>query len=220
MSAIEFVQLGPGEYDRAKTIFNKAKHPGFIGRELFYRCATTGTVTVATLEGIDSGIAMIAKEKLQALSVVTSAQGRGVGPALMRRLQPKWVSAIGERIGFFEKLGYKAFGSPKVGQNGKHATQLMERGEMPTAANDDGSGGQRIIADPIEPEKTADTPLRSLVDLADDTPEEREMAQLEIFDGLLLKAIAAERFESALKILEAAGVAMRQRDHAKRKAAR
>ena len=111
MSEIEFVNLGADDYDRAKKVLNKAKHPGFVGRELFYRCATTGVCCVAVLGGVDCGVAMVAKEKLQALSIVASVQGKGVGTALMRRLQPKWVSAIAERISFFERLGYKSFGA-------------------------------------------------------------------------------------------------------------
>ena len=86
MSEIEFVNLGADDYDRAKKVLNKAKHPGFVGRELFYRCATTGVCCVAVLGGVDCGVAMVAKEKLQALSIVASVQGKGVGTALMRRL--------------------------------------------------------------------------------------------------------------------------------------
>lgn len=131
--SIEFVNLGPDDYDRAKSILNKARHPGFVGRELFYRCATAGVCCVAVVDGLDCGVALVAKEKLQALSIVAVGQGKGVGSALMRRLRPRWVSAIQERVSFFERLGYKPFGPPKVGQNGKHATQLMERGEEPSA---------------------------------------------------------------------------------------
>ena len=140
--ALEFVDLGAGDYDRAKSVLNKANHPGFVGRELFYRCATTGKACVAVLDGKDVGVALIVKERLQALSVAVAAQGSGVGQALMRRLQPRWVNAIEERVGFFERLGYKRFGSPKIGQNGKHATQLMERGEMPS--------GDAPNIDPVE----------------------------------------------------------------------
>lgn len=133
MSEIRFDNLGPAEYERAKSVLNKAKHPGFVGRELFFRCATSGICCIAVIDGVDSGVAMITRDKLQALSVIATAQGRGVGPALMTRLMPRWVSAIEARVGFFEKLGYVRFGAPKVGQNGKHATQLMERGESAIA---------------------------------------------------------------------------------------
>lgn len=197
MSDIEFVNLGADDYDRAKTVLDKAKHPGFVGRELFYRCATTGVCCIAVLDGIDCGVAMIAKEKLQALSIVASVQGKGVGGALMRRLQPKWVSAIAERISFFERLGYKSFGAPKVGQNGKHATQLMERGEMP--ANE-------TIATEPKPARVEvpEPPFTLLVDLMAESPQGRIAASLQVLDEQLQKAIAAEKAETVMKLLEAA----------------
>jgi GNAT superfamily N-acetyltransferase len=200
LADLEFVNLGADDYERAKTILNKAKHPGFVGRELFYRCATTGVVCVATLDGMDLGVAMIAKEKLQALSIISAGQGKGVGTALMRRLQPKWVSAIAERISFFERCGYKAFGAPKVGQNGKHATQLMERGEMPaageTAAND---------ASRIEREKEPDAPPPTLLlDMSDEPKLTRHRAELAVLDDMLAKARAADQNKDVLAILERA----------------
>ena len=127
MSDIRYENLGPGDYDRAKKVFDRAKHPGFVGRELFFRCASAGVACVAVIDDVDTGIALVVKDKLQALSVIVSAQGSGAGTALMARLRPKWVNAIGERIAWFEKRGYEPFGAAKVGQNGKHATQLMQR---------------------------------------------------------------------------------------------
>jgi len=125
-----FDLLGPDDYDRAKKVLNAAKHPGFVGRELFYRCATTGRACIAVVEEADLGVALIAKDKLQALSVSLKAQGRGVGSALMAHLKPRWVSAIEEKVGWFERLGYRRVGASKVGANGKHATQLMERSDL------------------------------------------------------------------------------------------
>lgn len=83
MSEIQFVDLGPGDYDRAKSVLNKARHPGFVGRELFFRCATTGKATVAVIDGVDSAVMLVAKQRIEALSVVVAAQGRGVGQALV-----------------------------------------------------------------------------------------------------------------------------------------
>lgn len=195
MSDIEFVNLGAGDYDRAKAVLNKAKHPGFVGRELFYRCATTGVCCVAVLDGIDCGVAMIAKEKLQALSIVASAQGKGVGSALMRRLQPKWVSAIAERISFFERLGYKPFGAPKVGQNGKHATQLMERGEIPSDQATEGA--PRVTREPEQPE----APPTLLVDLSSEPKLIRLRAELAVLDDAIMRARASENHKATLEIL-------------------
>lgn len=211
MSEISFENLGANDYERAKSVLNKAKHPGFVGRELFFRCATTGVACVAILDGADVGLAMIAKAKLQALSVITSAQGRGVGPALMTRLQPQWVSAIGERVGFFEKLGYQSVGAPKVGQNGKHSTQLMQRGDAPMTELPIGDAPRPPPTPQDEPEN-----VPSLRILLDDSADARADAEIDMLDSLLQKAVVAEKFESALKIIEAAKVAAAQRARLKR----
>ena len=178
---ISFVSLSLDDYDRAKKILNKAKHPGFVGRELFHRCASRGQVCVAMQGDQDVGVAMIAANKLQALSVVVSAQGGGVGAALIDRLKPQWVSAIGDRVGWFEKRGYVAEGAARVGQNGKHSTQLMKRvGDpspsvppntiAPTAPAKSGSRC-RVCLHPdrlaIEADLLAEVPLRQIATARD-----------------------------------------------------
>jgi len=126
VSGIEFIHLSPDDYQRAKTVLNKAKHPGFVGRELYFRCATNGRAVIASLDGQDCGVALIASNKLQALSVIKQAQGRGVGRALVMHLLPKFVNSIQERVSFFESCGYASVGAPKVGASGKMVTQLMQ----------------------------------------------------------------------------------------------
>ncbi len=211
MSEIEYINLGAGEYDRAKAVLNKAKHPGFVGRELFYRCATNGVVCVAVSEGVDYGIAMITKGKLQALSVIAAAQGKGIGQGLMRRLQPEWVSAIADRISFFERCGYAPLGAPKVGQNGKHATQLMQR--LVTAENGAPSDAGPTLTPRVQPEPTP--PRTLLTDLLDESIEGRSIATLQMLDGLIDHAIQNGKYESALKIMEAASAQLRISDRAR-----
>jgi GNAT superfamily N-acetyltransferase len=199
MSEIEYVNLGPDEYDRAKAVLNKAKHPGFVGRELFFRCATSGVCCLAVVDGQDMGVALIAKGRLQALSIIAAAQGKGVGSALMQRLKPEWVQSIAARVSFFEKLGYKAFGPAKIGQNGKHATQLMQRGEMP-------EGEVKSVSVPTETTRAATedaAPQLQLADLVAETPRNRLLAKLEILESELAKARANDRHDAVLKILAA-----------------
>ena len=125
---LNFETLSPDVYDRAKSVLDKAKHPGFVGRELFFRCATRGKAVVAVLDGIDVGVALISEaDKLQALSVIVKAQRKGIGAALVRHLSPKYVSALGEKTDWFARLGYQAKGSPRVGKDLHHTVQLMER---------------------------------------------------------------------------------------------
>lgn len=135
MSELTFDALGPGDYDRAKTVLNRAKHPGFVGRDLYSRCATAGTCTIAVLDGADVGVALVVSQKLQALSVVSSAQGAGVGARLIDRIQPRWASVIGDRVEWFKRRGYREVGSPKVGQKGSTTVQLMERVSEPVASD-------------------------------------------------------------------------------------
>lgn len=129
---ISFVALGPGDYDRAKKILNRARHPAFVGRELFFRCATAGQALVATDDGADAGVLLVAKGKAQALSVVPEARGRGVASALIAKAAPKFANVNIDKAPMFHRLGYVAVGAPHVGQSGKHAVQLMELvGEAP-----------------------------------------------------------------------------------------
>lgn len=130
---LHFDALGPGDYERAKAVLNKAKHPGFVGRELFFRCATTGTCTIAVLDGVDVGVLLVASQKAQALSVVQSAQGSGVGAGLIDRVQPRWASVMQERVEWFRRRGYSEVGPPKVSQKGTTSMQLMERVAEPKA---------------------------------------------------------------------------------------
>lgn len=127
MSDCTFETLGLDDYDRAKRILNAARHPGYVGREMFQRAVTTGNATVAMIDGVDLGIAIIAKGKLCALSVILKAQGRGIGAALLARTRPRFITAIMDKVRWFEKQGYRSVGAPSVGANGKHATQLLER---------------------------------------------------------------------------------------------
>lgn len=208
MSNIEFATLGPSDYDRAKKILDAARHPGFVGRELFFRCSTTGSVTVATLDGTDVGVMMIAKHKVQALSVIVKAQGHGVGAALVGHLKPRWVNAIGERVPWFEKRGYRCVGAPKVGQNGKHSTQLLELVDEAAASASTSSGGSvdagasQSDSGPQD-DSAAELSLYTMIDphLALTTAEEGE---LDMLDALLHDARAAQQFKSVLEIMASA----------------
>jgi hypothetical protein len=129
-TSLSCVPLGPDDYERGKKILNAARHPGFVGRELMFRCATRGRVVAAVLDGVDVGIVCVdQKQTLQTLSVIAAAQGRGVGGALVLHVRPfaAWVKAIEAKVPFFERLGYARHGAAEIGQSGKMATQLMRR---------------------------------------------------------------------------------------------
>lgn len=208
MSEIRFDHLAPDDYERAKRVFDAAKHPGFIGRELVFRAAKQGQAVIAVLEGADVGVALVAKEKLLALSVALSAQGRGIGPALMRHTKPAWVSAIETRVGFFEKLGYSRVGAPKVGQNGKHATQLMQL-THPEAMARGGpvsppTTGAATPRQPAEPPPPSAPTLLDLVGTIDASPSETAYTELVMLDGMYGAAVLANKFSDAMAILDRA----------------
>lgn len=202
---LEFVDLVAGDYDRAKKVFNAARHPGFVGRELFFRCSTTGRSVVAVMDGVDVGVALVARGKLQAMSVVAKAQGGGVGGRLLAHVHPRFASVIAERVEWFKKRGYKTVGSPSVGQSGKHITQLMELDDSTktddttvSVAAPDAYGGS--------PQMKKPEPIRSLLSLVPTgaiLPKEL-LAEIEMLDEIYARAIQADKFDSALKISERA----------------
>lgn len=201
---IEFVHLTADDYDRGKKILNAARHPGFVGRELFYRCATTGRCIVATIDGVDCGVLLVAKEKVQALSVIAKAQGKGVGAALLDHAKPRWANVIGERVAWFERRGYRSVGASKVGQNGKHSTQLMERSEEfvgnTPESRADVAGPQKMEAPPQDEEQQS---LFALVASGVDLSPTQE-AEMGLLNTLFLQAMSAQKFDSATKIIEKA----------------
>jgi GNAT superfamily N-acetyltransferase len=209
-ASVRYDRLGPEDYDRAKIVLNRAKHPGFVGRELFFRCATTGCCVIAVVDDQDMGVALIAKDKLQALSVVSAGQGRGIGAALIAHLHPRWVNAIGERVAWFEKRGYHCVGAPRVSQNGKHSQQLLERSA-------DAVDAESIT--PIAPALVSASPavkssrLSALAAITDET--ERCEADLELLDELLQNAVEQNDFGGALKIREAASSVIARLDRLK-----
>jgi len=194
---VTFSVLGPGEYERAKKILNAAKHPGFVGREAFFRCATTGAVTVAQIDDQDVAIAMVAKNMLKALSVVTRAQGSGVGKSILAHTNPRFASVIGDKQSWFEKLGYRAVGPPKVGQNGKHLTQLMEL------------SGEQAVADlssialkPSDDASPAQEELESLFSLLDENASSAKLeTRLRMLDQLYRRAVQSNHFRDAREIM-------------------
>lgn len=111
---------------------------------------------------------------------------------------------------WFEKRGYKCVGAPKVSQNGKHATQLMERDE---SAASEAVAGEPVTAEatrapPVPEEDEIESP--TFLELLDEPAAERAKAELLILDGLMAKATRAEKFGDALKILDAAQMVLRR----------
>lgn len=196
MPELTFASLGPEDYSRAKKVLDRAKHPGFVGRELYFRCATTGSATIAILDGEDSGVALIAKGKLHAMSIIRAAQGHGVGTALLKHTKPQWVNAITDRIPWFEKRGYSPVGGAKPGLNGKLATQLMQlTGSIPDAEV------AAVSADhPPGVELAPGVP--SLDELVTELPRDRAHGELMILDRLLASAEKNGDFKAAISLLE------------------
>ena len=145
-------------YERVKKVLDKSKHPGFLGREVVFRCAERGVVIVAALDDQDVGVVLVDhKHTLGTLSVIPGARKHGVGGALVREARPfaRFVKAIADRVGYFERLGYRPCGAPTIGAAGKMLTQLMER------VDDDAfhAEGAPIVVSlsPIEPELKSET---------------------------------------------------------------
>ena len=189
---LAFARLGPHDYERGKRVLDKAKHPGFVGREFFFRCATKGVAILATRAEVDVGIVLVDhKHVLQTLSVVTFARKYGVGSALVAeaRERARWVKAIEGAVQFFERNGYERVGALDVGQPGKKLTQMMRRREDWAP-----SGGVARVREAEPPRETSEVPSLPLPS----EPEQREQAL-----RCLLRLVSSESVADASAVAAA-----------------
>ena len=122
--------LSPDDYAIFKTALNAGRHPGFVGRENFCRCAENGGALI--FFGADEQVAVALmnpkKNSLIALNVQPRFRGKGFGKMCLEYLKPNWVRAIESSIPFFESMGFWRVGALKVGQTLK--TAIMVRRDL------------------------------------------------------------------------------------------
>ncbi len=121
------ILAGENDYKSFKQIFDRGKHPAFIGRETFGSNAINGGALFYELDQKIIAVSLINPHYgiLLALNVVPENRRQGIGEFIVRFLMPNFIRALSTRIEWFEKLGYRKIGSPKKGV--LLETQIMAR---------------------------------------------------------------------------------------------
>jgi len=125
------VALGKtNEYDRAKGILNRGKHPTFIGKTMVQRNALQGGLLFCIVDGKDAAAALVnvRNSTLLVLNVLPEFRSRGVGARFLSFIRPNFARVVSFAVPWFERQGYVAIGEPKQGR--KLATQIMARKEL------------------------------------------------------------------------------------------
>jgi GNAT superfamily N-acetyltransferase len=122
------------EYQRAKRLLDKGRHPTFIGRHTLERAADQGGLIFATHDGFDIAVAIIGVRNgtLQVLNVLPAYRGKGVGSWFLNYLMPNFARVLESAVPWFEAQGYVCLGQPKQGR--KLKTQIMVRRGLLAAA--------------------------------------------------------------------------------------
>ena len=159
MAELVFERIGTSidDYNRAKKILDKARHPDFIGPQRFVRAAEKGMIIVASADGHDLGVLFSEGETLTVLSVARSAQGQGVGQALVQHANLKYVRAIQDRVAWFCKLGYEPQGPPDMSHK-KFVVQMLVRTDSASAATTDTHTHTQVRVEPPKVETKVEFP--------------------------------------------------------------
>jgi len=115
------------EYKTFKRVLNIGRHPAFIGRDTFAHNSRNGGALIYEFEGQPVGVSLINPHYgiLLALNVVPEHRSHGLGRAIMNFLIPNFARVIEDKVGWFEKQGYRRIGKLKQGQTLR--TQIMAR---------------------------------------------------------------------------------------------
>ncbi len=122
------VRIGrASDYDRAKQLLNKGRHPAFIGRTSLGRWAEQGGLVFATLEDQDIAVAAINTRNgtLMVLNIHPDHRSHGLGSVFIDYLKPNFARVVESAVPWFERQGYTALGEWKQGRSLR--TRVMAR---------------------------------------------------------------------------------------------
>ena len=121
---------GSEHYVRAKKLFNRGRHPTYIGPSMTRRYAQNGGLIFFRHGEKDVAVSLVNPRLsvLIALNVDPSHRGHGLGSAIVRFLACNWIRSIENRLDFFSRLGYETVGRPHRGR--RFITRLMVRHEL------------------------------------------------------------------------------------------
>jgi GNAT superfamily N-acetyltransferase len=122
------------DYVLFKKLLNIGRHPTFIGQQTMCRNAKNGGALFYEFENEIVAVSLINPHYgiLLVLNVAPKHRGHGLGEAILNFLMPNFVRAIDNKVGWFEKRGYKKIGTPKKGL--RYETQVMAREKLFTLA--------------------------------------------------------------------------------------
>lgn len=117
----------PGEYPRAKKIFDRSRHPTFIGPSMVERSAANGGLIFVRWRDEDLGVRIVNPRTGVglALSIMPKHRGHGLGAAVVDYTRVNIVRVIEALVPWYEQRGYVATGPLIKGR--KLFTQVMVR---------------------------------------------------------------------------------------------
>lgn len=124
----------PTEYERAKRLLNRGRHPGFVGRQLVTKAASNGGLFLFQTNGEDVGVAVMSPRRnvLLVLNVLPEWRGYGIGEWIIGYLRPNFVRAVEHAVPFFLRCGYTEIGQWKEGISLR--TRVLVRKNIPMLA--------------------------------------------------------------------------------------
>ena len=127
---VQITPLTSADYSRAKRLLNIGRHPTFIGRGTFARCALNGGCFVASSSGADCGVALVNPKSniLLVLNIHPDHRSHGLGAAMLRYLQCNFARVLESAVPFFERNGYQSCGEMHQGKTLK--TQVMIKSSL------------------------------------------------------------------------------------------
>ncbi len=101
-------QLSANDYSIAKDVFNKGKHPGFIGKGMHETASRNGGAFAVVIDKKIAAVALVNMRKniLTAINVLPEYRKSGIGQMLMNYISPNFCRVIEPVIPWFEKMGY------------------------------------------------------------------------------------------------------------------
>lgn len=134
--AREFVTqlVRPDQWRMAKHVFDRGKHPAFLGRDVISFYARNGGSILFLHLGEPVAVAIVNTKHgvLLALNVLPDHRGHGLGAAIVDYLMPNFARVLDSKVPWFRRRGYTSVGEQKRGL--RHRTQIMVRsGLIPLA---------------------------------------------------------------------------------------
>lgn len=106
-----------GDYAEWKRVFDRGRHPAFLGRGAMTRNARNGGALFYDYAGEPIAASLVNPRLgiLLALNVLPAHRGHGLGAAIVQFLMPNFARVIESKIPWFERQGYKCIGGAHHG---------------------------------------------------------------------------------------------------------